>query len=107
MEIPDKINKKHGNLVFCMDVMYVNGMPMLTGIDKTIKFRGLTPLENRTADQLYDRLDGFLQLYNDADHCIKEIRCDREFKPLMDDVKDNMSMEMNYLPARDHEPMTE
>jgi hypothetical protein len=27
-----------------MDIMYVNGMPMLTGIDRSIRFRGLVPL---------------------------------------------------------------
>ena len=46
MEILDEIKEKHGDLTFCMDIMYVNGMPMITGIDQTIKYRGLILLEN-------------------------------------------------------------
>jgi hypothetical protein len=28
----------HHNLELCIDVMYINGLPMFTGIDQTIKF---------------------------------------------------------------------
>ena len=38
---------------------------------------------------------------------MKEIHCDREFKPLMDPVKDMMGVEMHYPPAGDHVPQAE
>ena len=59
VEIPNEIKEKYGDLVFSMDIMYVNGMPMMTGIDQTIKYRGLILLENETVDQLYNGLDIF------------------------------------------------
>ena len=59
VEIPDEIKEKHGDLTFSMDIMYVNGMPMMTDIDHTIEYRGLILLENQTADQLYNGLDNF------------------------------------------------
>ena len=39
IEIPPEIKTKHKDLIFCMDIMYVNGMPMLTGIDRSLRFR--------------------------------------------------------------------
>jgi len=38
VEIPPEIYDKHKDIVYCMDIMYVNGMPMLTGIDRSIRF---------------------------------------------------------------------
>ena len=38
---------------------------------------------------------------------IKEIQCDREFKPLIENVKDDMNITMNYLPTNDHVPEAE
>ena len=38
---------------------------------------------------------------------MREIHCDREFKPLMDPVKDMMGVEMHYPPAGDHVPQAE
>ena len=71
--IPNKIKEKIDDLVLCMNIMYVNGMPMLTSVDKKIKYKGLVPLENWTSDEMYLGLDKILQLYNDADYVIKEI----------------------------------
>ena len=38
---------------------------------------------------------------------MREIHCDRVFKPLMDPVKDQMGIEMHYPPAGDHVPEAE
>ena len=36
IEIPPELKMQHHNITYCMDVMFVNGMPMLTGLDCTI-----------------------------------------------------------------------
>ena len=46
-------------------------------------------------------------MYNARGFTVREIHCDREFKPLMDPVKDQMGIEMHYLPAGDHVPEAE
>ena len=61
VEVPPELKDKHKNLIFCMDIMFVNGMPMLTGIDRSLRFRSLVPLENRTARELYKKLDVILR----------------------------------------------
>ena len=39
VEIPPEIKEQHADLTFCMDLMFVNGMPFLTGIDRSIRYR--------------------------------------------------------------------
>ncbi|MGC8551180.1 MAG: hypothetical protein ACP5M4_16005, partial [Acidobacteriaceae bacterium] len=83
VEVPLELKEKHKNLTFCMDILYVNGMPMLTGIDRSIRFRSLVPLDNRTTEELFEGLYKILRHYNSAGHNIETILCDQEFKPLM------------------------
>jgi len=51
-EIPRALHTKISPLTLYLDMMYVNGMPMLTTVDARIKYRALVPLKNRTAESL-------------------------------------------------------
>lgn len=51
VEIPPEIATQHHDLTFCIDIMYVNGMPMLTGIDRSIRYRILLPLKTRESNE--------------------------------------------------------
>ena len=105
--VPPELLADHKNLVLCMDLMFVNGMPMLTGIDRSVRFRSLIPLENRTSEQLYSALDKVLRHYNAAGYNVERIHCDQEFKPLMDPVKDDLDIQMNYTVTDEHVPEAE
>jgi hypothetical protein len=107
VEIPPELLAQHQDLVFCMDIMYVNGMPMLTGIDRSIRFRGLVPLASRVASELYRALDVILRAYNLRGYTVKTIICDGEFRTLMDEVSDTMDIEMNYTTRGEHVPEAE
>ena len=107
VEIPPEIIEQHHDLVFCMDIMYVNGMPMLTGIDRSIRFRSLVPLPSRTAPELYKGLDDIFRLYNKAGFLLKTIHCDQEFAPLMEEVANELDVEMNYTSRGEHVPEAE
>jgi len=63
IEIPPEILKQYQDLVLEIDLMFVNGMPMLTSIDTTIKFRSLVPLKDQTSEELYKALDVVLRKY--------------------------------------------
>jgi hypothetical protein len=39
IEIPRELKEMHQDLILCIDIMFVNGMPMLTSIDRYIRFR--------------------------------------------------------------------
>ncbi|CAJ1938586.1 unnamed protein product [Cylindrotheca closterium] len=45
-----------------------------------------------------------LYRYNHADFTIKTIYCDGEFRPVFDDVKDEMNVDMNYPSRGEHNP---
>lgn len=107
VEIPPELLLQHQDLTFCMDIMYVNGMPMLTGIDRSIRFRGLVPLASRVASELYRALDVILRAYNQRGYTVKTIICDGEFRTLMDEVNDTMGIEMNYTSRGEHVPEAE
>ena len=59
------------------------------------------------ANKLYSGSNKFLQFFNGANYTIKDIHCDREFKPLIDKVKDDINVNMEYPPVNDHVPEAE
>jgi hypothetical protein len=95
IEIPAELKAQHKNLTFCMDLMYVCGMPLFTGIDRSIKFRIAEPIKNCTSQELYKAMDKAFCIYNKAGFHITTVHCDQEFKHLMDKVSDDLDMEMN------------
>jgi hypothetical protein len=57
IEIPSELKEQHQDITFCMVILFVNGMPMLTGIDRSIRFRALIALDNRSKDSIYKGID--------------------------------------------------
>jgi hypothetical protein len=85
-----------------MDIMYVNGMPMMTGIDRSIRFRSLVPQTSRVALELYRALDVILRAYNKRGYQVKSINCDGEFRNLMNEVIDKLDIKMNHTTKGEH-----
>jgi hypothetical protein len=106
IEIPAKI-KDHDDLTLCMDLMYVNKMPVFTTIDKTLRYRAAVNLANRTKEELFKALDAVLRQYNKAGYRVELIHCDQEFRTLMDQVSDELDVEMNYTTTDEHVPEAE
>jgi hypothetical protein len=79
VEISPELLEQHQELTYCMDIMYVNGMPMMTGIDQSIRFRGLIPLTSQVASEIYQALEIILRVYNKQGYRIKNINCDGKF----------------------------
>jgi hypothetical protein len=79
----------------------------MTTIDRTIRFRSAIPIENRAHKEYYRVLDMVLRLYNSAGLHIKTIHCDGEFRAMMEKVKDNLGVRMNFTNALDHVPEAE
>ena len=107
IEIPEELKNLPRDLELCMDVMYINQQPMLTTIDKSIRFRGIVPLNSTSHDEYYQALDQVLRFYNKAGYKIDKIYCDGEFKSMMDKVADDLNVTMNYTNAQDHVPEAE
>ena len=96
IKVPPELIAEPDDLIYSMDLFYVNGMPMLNDIDKTVRYRKVVPLEDRTAKSLYKGIDTVLHNYNKANIQIKAICCNNEFRTLMDKVADEMDIKMEY-----------
>ena len=70
------------DLVLCMDIMFVWGIPFLTTIDKTIRFRAAVPLLSQKAKEVYKALDSVLRQYNDAGYFLSSSIVTRNFEVL-------------------------
>ena len=107
VEIPQEIKEQNAYITLCMDNMFVNNMPMFTSIDKMIRYRCLVALDNRSSAEMYKALDKTFRLYNYAGYKIKTLRCDAEFKVIMDKVADDLNIRMNYTATNEHVPEAE
>jgi hypothetical protein len=72
-----------------------------------IRFRSALPIENRTHKEYYRVLDMVLRLYNSAGFHIKTKHCEGEFRAMIDKVKDDLGVRMNFTNALDHVPEAE
>jgi len=79
IEMPLEILERCQVLVLEIDLMFINGMPMLTSIDTTIKFRSLVPLKDQTAEELYKALDVVLRKHNKNKFKLNKINCHQQF----------------------------
>jgi hypothetical protein len=50
--VPHELKAQSQNLTFYMDSMFVNEMPMMTGVDDTVHHRACVSLKNRQASKL-------------------------------------------------------
>jgi hypothetical protein len=107
VEIPPEMLDQHQDLTYCMDIMFVNGMPMMTGIDRSIRFRSLVPLTSRVVSEMFCALDVILRAFNKWGFRIKTINCDGEFRTLMNEVNDTVDIEMNYTSRGEYVPEAE
>ena len=92
VEIPPEIKSQVKFVTICMDLMFVNGMPMFTSIDTTKRYRTLVALDNRSSTELYKALDKTFRLYNNAGYVVKTIRSDNEFQVIMEKVTDDLNI---------------
>jgi hypothetical protein len=107
IEIPEELIVQNRKIDLCIDIMYVNECGFMTMINQTIQFRSVLPIENRTHEEYYSVLDMVLQLCNSAGFHIKTIYCNGEFRAMMDKVKDDLGVCMNFTNALDHVPEAE
>ena len=107
IEIPPKILEHNKEITLNIDNMFICGLSQFTGIDETVHARHCLPLSSRTKNEFYKAINVIMRKYNSAGFTIKRINCDQEFQPIMDLIKDDMDIEMNYAPAQDRTPRAE
>ena len=107
VEVPREIMKAHKHVALCIDGMYVNGIPFLTTISRKIMYRTCYHIANKSMSEYRRVLDIVFRLYNYAGFRVTSIACDNEFKPLMDPLKDDLNIRMDYCAPQAHVPEEE
>ena len=79
----------------------------MTSITRDLHYRTAQPIPSRTAKALYDGLDAIFRMYNSRGFNISKIYADKEFETLMETVKDDLGVTMQYSPSQAHVPEAE
>ena len=111
VEIPEEIKKRGQNLTWCMDLLFINGVPFMTGIDKNVRKRSARKLKKRDAKVLKQMIKKNLVEYKDAGYHVSNVNCDGQFKSLVDtfktDIKKDLRTNINCVGKNEHEPTAE
>ena len=67
-------------------------------------YRTAQPLERKSPQAYRSALDAVFCIYSHAGFQITTIKADQEFKPLLDEIKDDLNITMNYSSAQEHVP---
>ena len=107
IQIPSKIYKNNSNIKLWIDVFYINDVSFMLSIDIQLKYRSIIHITYQNEEEFSKGLDKILWNYNSSGFTITIIHTYYSFKPLMDNVKDDLDVTMNYANPGDHIPEIE
>ena len=107
VDVPKELYMRNQELHLYIDGMYVNRRGFLTTIDNKIRFRSAVRIKDNTKSTFYSALDKVLRVYNAAGFLVTTIHADNQFKPLFEPIKDDLDIDMDYVPAQAHVPEAE
>ena len=85
-----------------MDIMYINGVGLMTAVDRSIRYRSIVEVTENDADAYLSALDCVIQKYTKADYFVAVVYCDREFKSLTQEAYNRLDVIINCSNTNDH-----
>ena len=107
IEIPRELVQAQHQVTLCLDVMKVNGPPFLTTISQNLYYRTAQWVKHQTTDVFKTALESIFRVYNLGGFRVTQIRCDNEFRALMDPLANEFQVTMNYANPQEHVPEAE
>jgi hypothetical protein len=107
VEVPRELIEAHKHIVLCMDIMFIDQVPMLVTVSKYIKYITVRYIKNRSDSVILEALGFVFTTYNAAGFVIKEIHCDREFESIQQDIERDFEVVVNLASAQEHQPDVE
>ncbi|KAI2506113.1 Reverse transcriptase (RNA-dependent DNA polymerase) [Fragilaria crotonensis] len=107
IEIPKELIATQRNVTLCMDAMKVNGLSFLTTVSRNIQYRTAQYVKHQTAEIYREVLGQVFRVYNAGGFQVTTIRCDNEFRPLIEPLADEFEVVMNFANAQEHVPEAE
>ena len=50
IQLPEEIHNKHRRIELCMDIMYINGVGLMTAVDRSIRYRSIVEVTENDSD---------------------------------------------------------
>ena len=107
IEIPRELLINQQQVTLCLDVMKVNGVPFLTTISQNLYYRTAQWVQHQTSEVFKAALGSVFRVYNLGGFRVTQIRCDNEFRPLMDPLANEFAVAINYANPQEHVPEAE
>ncbi|KAI2501792.1 Reverse transcriptase (RNA-dependent DNA polymerase) [Fragilaria crotonensis] len=102
VEIPKELIAAQREVTLNMDGMKVNGLSFLTTVSQNLQYRTAQYVKHQTA-----AVGQTFRIYNAGGFRITSIRCDNEFRPLIEPLADEFNVGMNFANAQEHVPEAE
>jgi hypothetical protein len=88
IDIPAEIMSHYRNVTICADIMFVNKIPFLVTISRSIKFGTAEMLANRQAKSLAAAMKNVIRLYKGRGFLVPFVIMDGEFESIWGDLGD-------------------
>ena len=105
--IPPELINAQKNVTLCLDGMFVNGMPFLTTVSRRIIYRTAQQLLARNSTSLLQGIKNVVKVYQEAGFVVARIHADNEFKPLLDEIKNEIDSKLYVANPGEHVPEAE
>ena len=108
VSIPHELHDAQHDGCLYIDIMYINGIPLLTTISKSTKYCTALWVGDCTAPTITSLVESILELYQQASFQVTEVCTDCEIKPVLQVLQDDgWSFMTNLANTQDHVPETE
>lgn len=87
--------------------MKVNGMSFITTVSHNLQYRTAQYIKHQTAVVYREALGQIFRIYNSGGFRITTIRCHNEFRPLLEPLAHEFSVEMNFANPQELVPEAE
>ena len=105
--IPKAILDCNTKVELYIDIMYINGVSLLTSIDNRIRYRCAVWIRNGLTEEVYTGLDVIFRQYNAVDIYISKITADGAFKHMKDWLRDDCDIHLHCVSRGEHVPPAE
>ena len=105
VSFPHKLCGAQHDVCLYLDIMYINGMPLLTTISKNVKYWTAMWVADCTAPTIASLVESVLKLYQWASFQVTEVCTDCEFKPELQVLQNyRWSFMANLANTQEHTP---
>ena len=88
-------------------MIFINKLPFLVTIAHPIFYWQCIPLDSQQHVEYYTVIDKVVQTFNGVGFWINKIEGDNEYQSLINPIKDEMNINVNYTNTGKHQPPAE